>query len=732
MSSAADQTAIFSQNLQSCGLLTDAQLRELSDWIAHKQPDVQALAKEVYRRGWLSPFQIKEIAKGRGAHLTVAGRYVLQDILGEGGMGRVYKAHDPRMGRDVAFKVIRKEKLTHPAAAGRFVQEIQALSKMSKHPNVIEVFIADQLKGSHYCVMEYIDGPDLTKMIRDRGPLPVAEACDIIRQTALGLEHAHAFGLVHRDIKPSNILVPRNGGPVKLVDLGLARVVNDPGDEAHRITQEGFVIGTPDFLAPEQARDPMGVGIRADIYALGGTLYYILTGRVPYEGNNATEKLIKHCTEPPPNLLLYRMDAPPQVEQIIHWAMAKLPEDRPQTPMQLAIALQPYCRPLTGATYSGLPPAPNGPLLSSPNPVPAARAVPGGSGASPAYPFPAPTPAYATPSPLEFPDPTPSSQTFKLPPQTTSADPIRRRSKREFPAGLFLVGLISVLVLGIIGYAGYTLFLRKEPPVPERFTTSSGLKMVRLEGGTFTMGSPDDEEGRGPDEGPTHTVTVRGPFFMSATEVTNSQFRQVMGFTPSKASSNARFPDELPVDSVTWEQANEFCRKLSVAEKDQPWARRGWVYRLPTEAEWEYAARAGTTTPFAFGDRLTWEEQGLYKLNAADPYQHLGKEKPNPSIYFGQAVGKSQANAFGLFDMHGNVAEWCSDWYSQEAYKDAPTDNPTGPTIGNMRVIRGGSFHHPATDARSAARSIAARDSSSPTSSFPYVGFRVVYAPVVK
>src|SRR5207253_2170067 len=145
--------------------------------------------------------------------------------------------------------------------------------------------------------------------VRDRGPLPIPEACEYIRQAALGLEHAFEMGLVHRDIKPSNIIVARNGRQVKLVDLGLARLMETPGgEEAGRITQEGFVIGTPDFLAPEQARNPGAVDIRADIYSLGGTLYYLLTGKVPYEGGNPTEKLVKHCTEPPPQLGSQRPD----------------------------------------------------------------------------------------------------------------------------------------------------------------------------------------------------------------------------------------------------------------------------------------------------------------------------------------------------------------------------------------------------------------------------------------
>ena len=729
MSSAADPTATFYLNLQSCGLLTAAQLRDLWGWVAHKKPDLQGMAKEISRRGWLTPFQIKEVARGRAAGLRVADRYVLIDILGEGGMGRVYKAHDTRMGRDVAFKVIRKEKLAHPAAAGRFVQELQALGKMTKHPNVVDVYAAEQLDGNHFCVMEYIDGSDLTKLVRDRGPLGVAEACDAIRQAALGLEHAFQTGLVHRDIKPSNIIVPRNGGPVKLVDLGLARLLEPPGGEdAHRITQEGFVIGTPDFLAPEQARDPMSVDIRADVYALGGTLFYILTGRVPYDGGSATEKMLKHCTDPPPSLLRYRPDAPPAVEHLIHWCMAKRPEDRPQTPMQLAVALQPFCPPPAAGTGTFVAPG------SAPYPVapPGTHTVPSGAYPAPrpglpAYPYPPVYPPPGVPLPLPLPEPNSSSQVFKLPPQTTDEDPIRKRGAGGFPVGALLVALGAVFVVAVIGYATYRLFIRSDPAVPDPFTNTFGMKMVRLEGGTFRMGSPDGEPGRAPDgrEGPARDVTLRGPFFVSATEVTNGQFFRVTGANPSWGSKMAARPEHLPVDSVTWDEANEFCRKLTEKEKGQPWARKNWEYRLPTEAEWEYACRAGTETPVAFGDQLVFGKQAVFKPTGEDPLE-LGGENVKP-LKFAQEAGKGEANRFGLRDMHGNLAEWCADWYKSEAYKDGARDNPPGPADGDKRVVRGGSFRDPASGTRSAARA-----GVRPTERSDTIGFRAIYAPVRK
>jgi formylglycine-generating enzyme required for sulfatase activity len=735
----ADQTATFYQSLQGSGLLSDTQLRDLQGWLEHQKPDLPAMAREINRRGWLTPYQIKEIAKGRGAGLTVAGRYQMLEILGEGGMGRVYKAHDTRMGRDVAFKVIRKEKLSHPTTAGRFLQEMIALGQLTKHPNVVEVFVADQVGESHYCVMEYIDGSDLTKVVRERGPLPAAEACDIIRQAALGLQHAFDSGLVHRDIKPSNIIVPRNGGPVKLVDLGLARVMDPPGGEdAHRVTQEGFVIGTPDFLAPEQARDPMGVDIRADIYALGGTLYYILTGHVPYEGGTPTGKLLSHCNDPVPTLLAHLPDAQPQLDHLIRWCMAKLPDERPQTPMQLAVALQPFCpTPPPGAGTgrypvpppSGrFPPVPAYPVPAYPNSAP--QPVP--------VPVPVPVPAYPGGIPIPLPplDPNSSSQVFKLPPESTESRLTRRRAaKKPLPVATLLLGAGAVIVAGILAFALYRHFRDPEStptdqpksivadPPPKQtvdtFSNTLGMRMLKLDGGVYRRGSANSEPGHRGNEGPPHEVSVRG-FFASSTEVTAGQYSRVMGAPPP----GARTGDSSPVTAVTWAEANEFCAKLTEREKGQPWARPGWEYRLPTEAEWEYACRAGTTSPTAFGERLTFGKHAVYRPTPDDPNEAPGAPKaPNSPL----DVGKTEANRFGLYDMHGNVAEWCRDWFRPDAYRDAGRDNPTGPADGSGRVVRGGSFREPASAARSAARA-----GVPPTERHDRIGFRVVYAPAIK
>jgi formylglycine-generating enzyme required for sulfatase activity len=710
MSTAADPVAGFLAALQASRLLAAEQLQDISGWAAQNRPDVPALAKEINRRGWLSVYQIKEIARGRGAGLLL-GNYIVQDLLGEGGMGRVFKAHNTRLGRDEALKVIRGDKLKHPSAQARFTLEMQALGKL-KHSNVVTAFDAGPLGDLHFVSMELIDGMDLTRMVRDRGLMPFPFACECIRQACLGLQHAFELGMVHRDIKPSNILVTRDGKQVKLVDLGLARI-NDPihQDGANRVTQDGFVIGTPDFLAPEQARNPAGEDIRADIYALGATLFFILTGRVPYDGSNATEKLMKHCTDPPPPLLQFRPDLPPHLEQLIHWCMAKRPEDRPQTPVQLAVALQPFC------------PAP-----------------PPGTGVHRVAP-----PSGFLPPLVK--DADSSSQVFKLPAQDNDSDPIRRRARGGFPWAFLLIGLGILGLAGILAYAGYLAMRPKALDEVKSFTNAAQMEMVKIEGGTFEMGSPAKEPGRAEpkpsqpdDESPVHTVTIRGPFLMSASEVTHSQWFKVMNSAPSRSVvvRRAKDPAEFPVDFVSYEDAMEFCKKLGEkeVEKKVTHLRPGWAYRLPTEAEWEYCCRAGSSTPYHFGEKInniprlggtvqsggrflpTGEEKEL-ELEGANLVKDSAIEDiPGP-------VRKFEPNAFGLYDMHGNVAEWCLDWY-RRGYPGEARDHPTGPTTGERRVIRGGSFRDPASACRSAART-----ALSPVEKRPTIGFRVVYAPVI-
>src|SRR5262249_1507660 len=222
------------------------------------------------------------------------GRYRLVDLMGEGGMGAVYKAVQPSIGRTVALKVMNKQVLKQPKAKSRFLREIRSAAAVDD-PHIVRAIDADRDGDTYFLVMEYVTGRNLKTWIALEHTLPVGWSCECIRQAALGLQHAFEQGMVHRDIKPSNLLVTHSendGLPlVKILDLGLARFVSETQEEGE-LTRSGQVLGTPDYIAPEQARNTRTADIRADIFSLGCTLFEMLTGRLPFPGDSVMEKLM--------------------------------------------------------------------------------------------------------------------------------------------------------------------------------------------------------------------------------------------------------------------------------------------------------------------------------------------------------------------------------------------------------------------------------------------------------
>lgn len=318
------------------------------------------LARHLIERGWLTPYQLNLLFQGRGTEL-VLGPYLILERLGEGGIGQVFKARHRRMQRVVALKLIRRELLTDPEVVSRFVREIQVVSRLS-HPNVVHAYDAGPVGPAFFLAMEYVEGTDLARLVKQDGPLSVDDACAYLRQAALGLQHAHERGLVHRDIKPPNLMVQRRAvgskeapgveSVVKLLDLGLARLQRPvDGEKTSLLTPAGPVmLGTPDFLAPEQAIDFHGADIRADIYSLGCSLYYLLTGRPPFAGGSLTQKLLQHQQAEPPALDELRPDVPPALAAAARRMLAKEPRQRFQTPAEVADAL-------TTALRQGVSPA---------------------------------------------------------------------------------------------------------------------------------------------------------------------------------------------------------------------------------------------------------------------------------------------------------------------------------------------------------------------------------------
>ncbi|HYT87480.1 MAG TPA: serine/threonine-protein kinase, partial [Gemmataceae bacterium] len=273
--------------------------------------------------------------------------YEILGELGRGGMGIVYKARDLTRNRLVALKVIRQDRLTHAESVRRFRREAQAAARVS-HPNVVRIYDSDYNGDTHYLIIEYVDGVTLQRVLEEEGPQPVARACEFIRQAALGLEHIHEQGLVHRDVKPANLMLTQSpgaqgGGLVKILDMGVAKLyqlADDPVESLTTLTQDGAVIGTADFIAPEQLEDPRGADIRADLYSLGCTFYVLLTGQVPFPGGTLFQKLERQRNKTPPAVDQLRPEVPGAVVDIVRRLMAKKAGERYQTPGELADALQ--------------------------------------------------------------------------------------------------------------------------------------------------------------------------------------------------------------------------------------------------------------------------------------------------------------------------------------------------------------------------------------------------------
>lgn len=575
---------------------------------------------------------------------TFAG-YEVGEVIGRGGMGWVYRGRHTAMQRDVAIKVLPLATVDGASLRRRFAREIESIARL-RHPHVVTAHDAGEADGCAYLVMEYVDGDDLAAILREAGPLPIDEAVDVARQAAEGLAAAHAAGLVHRDVKPANLLLDADG-TVRLADLGLARPLEPVA--ATDLTRSGHVMGTVGYLAPEQAVDPAAAGPPADVYGLGCTLCELLTGQPPFAGETPMAVVLAHREQPIPDPRDLRPDCPTWLADICRSMLAKDPNER-----------------LTLAEFRG-----GEPVMTT------VRAEERNSIAR-----------------------------FFVP---IAAAVLAIMAGIGWSRGWFVSSRVgdSALVDREITTSprkdgDENDRVRPSPTPPTEGDRTSEIAMVEIPAGEFEMGAADDEKHAAADERPRHRVRITRSFLIGTHEVTLGQWRTVTGGVPNlqPMADSAEENDELPVAGVTWNEAIRFCNALSERHRLPPFYRiaddgtvaiaGGAGFRLPTEAEWEYACRAGTQSAWSFGDdpeRLG--EFGWFAGNA------VGRPRP---------VGRLKPNAWGLFDVHGNVPEWCWDRYDPEYYGRAEPINPSGSTRGTQRVFRGGSVNDDPARTRSAAR----------------------------
>jgi serine/threonine protein kinase len=334
----ADRLAVYCQGLQAAQIFPT---------------DAMECAQLLVCDGLLTQFQAKLLLQGKWKNFFLGGKYKVLDQLGVGGMGTVYLCEHRYMRRRVAIKILPPDKGHSPMILQRFMREAQAVARLD-HPNIVRAHDIGQHGQLFFLVLEYIEGVNLHQLISDHGRLSIERAVNYTVQAAQGLHHAHLSALIHRDIKPANLLLDRNGF-VKLLDLGLARFSDD-----HNVTDskgQPGVLGTADYIAPEQALDAETADARADIYSLGCTLFYLLTGRVLFEGGTVSQKLIKHQTASPTPINMLRPELPRGIVDLVWQMLAKDPTNRPQNCQDVMHALRPWYVQVPPPSAEELPPS---------------------------------------------------------------------------------------------------------------------------------------------------------------------------------------------------------------------------------------------------------------------------------------------------------------------------------------------------------------------------------------
>lgn len=737
--------------------------------------DSQALAKELVRAGRLTKYQAANAVQGKSKNL-VFDDFVVLDTWSAGGP-QCYQAENRKMKqRRVALRILPPFAATKSSTAlARFQREVQAAARL-EHPHLLAAYHAGEAHGAPYLVFQFVDGQDLESLVRQEGRMPVEKVLDFVLQAARALAYAHDKGVVHRDVNPTNLLVDKSG-TVKVAGLGLARIEDDT---EKGITQTGELIGRPEYMPPEQWRSAKNVDARSDVYSLGCTLYYLLTGKTIYTGETVGQQMTAHTEQPIPNLRSQRPDVPASLETVFAKMVAKSPNER-YTTMGAAIAALENCQKAAGKKVGKLVEK-----VASEHTWTATSKFVGGLFVTIVAPVIVgvlmkvldnpPDPAPGAPTSTTSPASAIQSDAAVAPvvPLVTAPKPSGAKAEVALAAAGNSNGAVGLPPAKLVPTQPELLFpenQKDKPPalakmpfaqrsnkarqvaqqqqnawsdylgVPLKATNTIGMSLVLIPPGTFPMGSTDQQIEAASEtakkrhesfvcELPQHTVTLTRPFYMSATEVTIGQFRTFVDATGHKTEAEQRrkataswklpghdINDDSPVSVVTWSDAVQFCNWLSdheglprayVPHKQNIWeAANTPGYRLPSEAQWEFACRAGMSGNYGWGEKPEYTGQFAWAGANTGGRPH--------------AVGTKAENGFGLFDMHGNVAEWCNDWFDEKYYASSMTINPEGPSSGIERVFRGGGFNAMPAFYRSAVRL-----HSSPGVIGPVKGFRVI------
>jgi len=403
--------------------------------------DVREFAEDMIRDGVITNFQAEQFLLGKWRGFTI-GKYKLLERVGVGGMGQVFLCEHMFMKRRVAIKVLPPAKAEQPAALGRFYREARAAGSLH-HTNIVRTQDIDQDGNLHFIVMEYVDGADLLVIVKKFGPLDIRRATHYIRQAALGLDFAFRNGIIHRDVKPGNVLIDRKGR-ARLLDLGLARFYKDQNDQLTLKYDDKIVLGTADYVAPEQVANSHSVDIRADIYGLGATFYFILAGHPPFPMGTVSQKLLWHRTKEPTPIRQIRPEIPEGLAAIVAKMMAKDPKARFQTPAQVAAELERWI----DAAGVPLPAAEEMPTLS-----PAATSVVNSMGfeedevvVQPSASAAAPPPMAAPVSAMAATTNKPSAGRTSTKERTATLTPPPRKDASSPPASPFSTGAVAAPV----------------------------------------------------------------------------------------------------------------------------------------------------------------------------------------------------------------------------------------------------------------------------------------------